>query len=1174
MVHPTKIVLSVALAIAAPLSHGASTELTDTPLPVISSVAPNIMFVIDDSGSMSHIVVDTPYDASVTYSTCTTPAAPFDQGSATVIGARSTGYEFGVGIWKDGSGTYVRVDDGSVNYYSYDAAANRCFNPNLYYLVTSLNATYDRGDAWRSNTSNGTSIYTGNYLNWFFCTGTAPNCNSATNFGGGAQRKPGTKTRLEVVKESAKEVITGLGNVRVGLTGYAGDAGGSLKAEVKTLDATHRTTLETQINNLSNINWTPLAETMADVGRYFTLGYPSTSNLKLHPSSASPSNETVATVFNNHSITNATGNASLASPIQYWCQKSFAVLMTDGLPTQDQSISSHLKEYYGYCTSNPSNCTGNDGKRKKMVDTSGTITATDEFYETSNSSDYLDDVANALYDIDLRPDLVPTSGTKTNKNNLLTYTIGFSDPMLATTTVLRRAAQYGGGLSLTAGNASALTTAFQSAADDILAKDGSAAAVAVANAHVTNTDNASYSTSYNSGTWSGDLVAYPINTTTGVPNINTPIWDSGCTTPGALVDPADASKGVLGCSAQTLLDLKTASSRKIFTSNDTSTCRSNCGIPFQPSTASGTAGVDKLSTAQLTRLRTPSSTDGDAVVAYLRGDKSGETAGTYRSRAHILGDTVDAEPLVIREPDRNYLDTGYTTYRQSNDTRQRLVIQASNDGMVHAFNSLTGQEEWAYVPDILISSANDPANSSTALLNTRTRRSNFTHYFLIDGTPVTGDVDFNNTDGSSGSPDWRTMIVGGFGKGARGYYALDVTSPTATSESNAALKALWEFPRSIVDTTARTNAFANLGYTFGKPIIVKTEAKGWVVLVTSGYNNGTDTGGDGKGHLYVINPKTGDLIADLVTPQCNEEVTASTANSQAYPCGLTHVNAYVESRDANNTAEYAYAGDLYGNVWRFKLTGASTSDWTVTKMATLRAGNTGTSTRQPITSVPELAKIDVGGGTFKYFVYVGTGQYLGKPDLPCPPSPATCAWTPNAQSTQTQSMYGLVDPRDGTTLPDPLLGSLTQQTYTTNAAGTSRTFSTNSISFTGGSAKKGWYVNFAGGDGERIVTDPALAVGTLVFTTNIPNTTPCIPGGSSWIYAIDYKTGGQVDGASWGGQKLATALASRPVLVQLPNGQIKALTRLSDATTVTTTVPTSGTASAGKRVSWRELLED
>jgi len=1135
-------------------SFAASTDLSNTPLPVTSSVPPNIMFAIDNSGSMGNIVPAAPYDSGTTYATCP-QGLTLAGGATTVLGANSgsTGYTLAV-TQTDGS---LWIGSGGARDRYGTTAGNMCFDTGLYYVM-GLNADSDGGDGY-NYASKYSAIYTGNYLNWYLSS-TADHT-VADNFGASGTRKSGTQTRLEIAQLAAKTVLTGLDKVRVGLFSYNGSTGGQLLQIMDVLDSSKRTSMNTAINALTASNWTPLAETLADIGKYFTTGY--TGNLTLHPAGSS-STQTVAQVFP-HNYANSSGVDTPPAPIQQWCQKSFAVLMTDGVPTQDQNISSPLQEYYGYCTANPANCTGNFGERKFQLDASGAVTTTPEFYEASsiNPSDYLDDVADALYDIDLRPDLTP--GTKTTKNNLLTYTIGFADPVLQSSTLLSRAAAYGGGLNFAATDVSTLVAAFQQASDDILAKDGSAAAVAVANAHVTNTDNASYATSYNSGTWTGDLIAYPINTSTGVPDVAAPIWDAGCSNPAAFVDPSDTTKGVLGCSAQVQLDLKTSATRKIFTSNDTSTCFYNCGIPFQPTTASGSSGTDKLSTAQQTLLNTPTLTDGAAVVNYLRGDKSGETTGTFRSRSHLLGDTVNAEPLVVREPDRNYLDLDYATFKSSNDNRTRVILQASSDGMVHAFNSLSGVEEWAYVPNLLISNAKDPNNNSTSLLNTRSRKISFNHYFLLDGTPVAGDVDFNNA-GATGntSTSWGTIAVGGLGKGGRGYYALNLTSTTATDEAGAAGKALWEFPRSINDATRRASASLNMGYSYGKPIIAKTLAAGWVVLVTSGYNNGTnsgDSGGDGLGHLYVLNAKTGDLIADLTTPGCN--TTPATK-----PCGLSSINAYVENRDIDNTVQIAYGGDLYGNLYRFDLTGATVDSWSVSKLATLRSGPAASDAVQPITTVPELAKITV-SGVDKYLVYVGTGMYLGTSDLPCPTSPATCAWTPNSQSTQTQTMYGLVDPRDGSTLPDPLLGSLVAQTYTTS--GDTRTFTANAVDL---SSKKGWYVNFTAG--ERLVTDPALASGALIFTSNIPSTTSCVPGGSSWLYAIDYQTGGKITSTTTdfaGGTFLANALASRPVLIQLPNGSVKAIVRLSDTTTVTKDVPTGGTATAGRRVSWREIID-
>ena len=1152
--YTTHGLLLLALGCFHAASHAAPADLTDTPLPVQSSVPPNIMFMIDKSGSMGSIVPTV--NDSVNYGNCPGTGTAFAGGTATPITAGADGTWYSV--WVNGATGALQVLRNGSSLADYGTGTGKfCFDPSLYYMV-GLDATYDFYGNWYSGSL---AIYKGNYLNWYF--GSSADKGVPDTFGttSGNRRKSGAQTRLEVAKSAAKTVITGLDTTRVGLFSYGPDDAGVLLEPIGTLDAAKRTAMNTKIDALTADGWTPLAETLASVGNYFTTGY--SGNLKLHPAASIPTNASIADVFPNGFVNNS-GTTPVAAPIQQYCQKSFTVFLTDGMPTQDQSVSSSLREYYGYCSGTNANCTGSYGKRNFKLDSSGAVTSVAELYERAgnNPSDYLDDVANALYDIDLRPDLVVSATTpKSGKNNLTTYMIGFADPTLDYTTLLERSALYGGGLSFTASDSASLASAFSNITNDILAKDGSAAAVAVANAHVTNTDNASYATSYNSGVWTGDLIAYPINTITGAPNINAPIWNTGCTNPSAYVDSSDTSKGVLGCSAQVQLDTLAPASRKIFTMKDVA-CLGDCGVPFQPSTVTGVAGTDKLSVAQQTLLNTPGQTDGAAVVDYLRGVRTGEIAGTYRTRAHVLGDMVNGEPLVIREPDRNYVDLNYSTFKTSNKNRTRIIFQVSNDGMAHAFDSLTGAELWAYVPNMLISNAKDPANSSTSLLNTRSRRTSFNHYFLLDGTPVTGDVDFANS-GATGvlTTDWRTIVVGGMGKGGRGYYAIDFTSTTAASEATAASKALWEFPASITNTARRNSAFANMGYSFGKPVIVKTAAMGWVVLLTSGYNNGTGaggSGGDGKGHLYVVNAKTGDLIEDLVTTGCHDTPATNA-------CGLAHVNAYIENKDKDNTAELAYGGDLYGNLWRFDLRGNASNGWSVSRMATLRSGNTATSAVQPITTVPELAKI-ITGGVAKYYVYVGTGMFLGKTDLPCPPSPTSCAWSPNAQSTQTQTMYGLIDTRTTTTLPDPLLPTLQPQTYTTT--GNTRVMTANAVA----SSQNGWYVNFTGG--ERLVTDPGLASGTLVFTSSIPSTTPCVPGGSSWLYAIDYATGGKVTDSTYGGTFLGDALASRPVLIQLPDGRVMALIRLSDTTTVIKQVPAPGNPASSKRVSWRELIDN
>lgn len=1069
----------------------AATDLTDTPLAVRNLSQPNIMFMVDNSGSMSNIVPDAPFDPNTTYlSTCT---SILSGGVSAPNFPTSTSYDVAI-RQSNGDVMIMRGTDA----FTF-GASSACFAPNLRYNARLLgNSTGNT-----NNTCGGSftcsrpgtylpAVYTGNYLNWYF--GQASAYTSAANFGASASRKAGTTTRLEIAKTTAKTVVDSLSNVRVGLSTYNGDNGGTLLEVIDGINAAKKTALKTKIDGLSATGSTPLAETLADIGRYFTTGY--IGNLTLHPEGASPDPQSIDSIFNSHSINNSSGVSTLPAPIQYFCQKSFAVLLTDGRPQFDQTISTHLADYDGDCSgANAANCTTFDRKNSQLYESAG--------------SDYLDDVAQALYEMDLRPDLQPSvaSGLTKGKNNIATYTIGFADLQVADDPLLLDTATQGGGERYLPANTTELLSAFEDALENILAVDGASAAVAVANANVTSTDNNSYASSYNSGTWTGDLENFDINPANGVVS-STATW-----------------------SAQPLLDMRTAASRYIASHNGLAGA-SGDGIQFQPNSASTTT---KLSTDQQTLLNTPSTTDGAAVVAYLRGDQSGEP-GTYRARTHLLGDIINAEPVVVRNPSASYTDTGYSAFRTAQASRQTIIYQGANDGMLHAFRESTGEEEWAYIPNLIL-----------ADLNLRTRKTGFTHRFYVDGTPFSGDVDFSETAGVTGNPaaDWRTLLVGGLNKGGRGYYALDITNPVlpaSNQESTLAAKVLWEFPLSITNATDRATVTANMGYSYGNPIIVKTQNEGWVVLVTSGYNNGTDTGGDGEGYLYVLNAKTGDLIQSISTG----------VGSDSDPSGLSKISAYVENASTDNTTTFVYGGDLKGNVWRFDLTGAKNT-WNVKKLATLVDDN---GNFQPVTTAPELARINI-NGTDRYLVYVGTGQYLGDSDLT-----GIAGITSNSHASQTQTIYGLLDDQSTTPLISPLRSNLQEQTITANVA------SSNEVSFP---TEKGFYLDFPD-TGERLVTDPTLAEGVLIFTTNTPTSTTCVPGGSSKLYFIDYTNGGLVNNATYSVVNFPDALSSRAVVIKLPSGQVDTLTRQSDKDTVTTQVPVTASSSATRRINWREII--
>ncbi len=781
---------------------------------------------------------------------------------------------------------------------------------------------------------------------------------------------------------------------------------------------------------------------------------------------------------------------SYRSPISASCQKNFVLLVTDGMPTGTKSGGNYTS------AQRADTCSAWDTETNKCAGTWSFGTASSETLlavDALRSVDYSGCDGCSTFDVQ-------------------TYVVAMGDAVANAqpVAVMSEMAKRGGtDQAFFAADANSMRNAIAAATRNAEAKTGAAAAVAVSNAIVTK-DTVSFQSTFYSGNWTGDLKAYAIDAETG-----------------ALKEPALWS-------AQSLLDKRSAGERKIASYNG-----SDRGIRFLPSDGTGAT----LASEQQAQV---SASDGAGIVNYIRGDRSGETATVgaeqkYRQRAALLGDIVNAEPVVLVAPTADYSEAtnpGYAAFKTLHASRPTLVLQGANDGMLHAFNAANGDEAWAYVPSLVLPTL---ANLS--------RLTDFVHKYYVDGTPTVADVDFDRTGGAAGSgvPDWRTILVGGLGKGGRGYYALDVTNDAPADETGVAATVLWEFPNS----STPPQVVANLGYSYGKPVIAKVGDQGWVALVTSGYNNintitvttegkSTTYTGDGVGHLFVLNAKTGALIKDIATG----------SGSTAAPSGLASFSGYLESASVDNTVSQVYAGDLDGKVWRFDLSGAP-DDWQVSQLAALvdAAGNA-----QPVTTAPELATIFEDSATYR-FVYVGTGRYLGDSDV---------------TTTAAQTMYGLVDDLSAAPLINPLRAKLQRQTLSVMSDPDYRSASEAKFKLSGQGKKRGWYVDLPA-TGERVSTDPQLAFGALVFTSNVPSLESCVPGGSSYFNILDYRTGGLLDGMLWSSHFLGKALASRVVLVRLESGEVKAVIRMSDATTRTESVPAPLAVPEVRRVSWREL---
>jgi len=676
---------------------------------------------------------------------------------------------------------------------------------------------------------------------------------------------------------------------------------------------------------------------------------------------------------------------------------------------------------------------------------------------------------------------------------------------------LWHAAVNGRGQYFSATDPASLSTSLTDALNSIDQDTGASAAATTSNPNITSGDNFVFESTFTEGDWYGELVRKRLDLITGevAPTID---WR-----------------------LSTLLDAKTWSARSIYTFDSAAGNKlkaftwANLSLGeranFELAKLTSVAGLTQFCAAGVSCLPVPTQTAaaGEPLVNFIRGDRVNEGAPTdtskaFRSRAHVLGDIVNAEAVYVKGPLKSYSDPGFAAHKTAMAGRTGMVYLASNDGMLHAIDAADGDEKWAYIPAQLI-----PELYQLADKNYKNQ-----HRFFADGTPSVGEICVSNC-ANAGAAVWKTILVAGFNKGGRGYYALDITDPAAPA-------ALWEFTD------------VNMGYTYGNPVITKLADGTWVVAVTSGYNNVSP--GDGEGRLYLLNASTGTPVRTISTG----------AGDTTTPSGLAKISAWVDYPNTDNTAARIYGGDLLGNLWRFDINDAiAPTGYEAHRLVTFEDASAPPKA-QPITTAPQLAEVE----TFPV-VYVGTGSYLGASDL---------------SNVNTQSFYAIKDKLDATTYSSPrLVSSIVKQTLTDsvcpagqefcNLGETVRTSSNLPVDW---AVNDGWFFDLPS-SGERNNTDPQLALGTLVFTTNIPGASVCSAGGTSFLYFVDYRTGGSVDG-SGGYMALGLAgLATRPVFAQLPSGEMKVLVRLADGTTPSRDVPIQPPKGITRRISWRELVD-
>ena len=452
---------------------------SDSPLLSASTVAPNVMLLVDDSGSMDNLIWATGFDQTKVPQQVYSCYSRYSCSSLQTLdmtsdnqflssfyqGSCSSGYYgFTLSTSRNASVYCLKLPD------PLGGGNTRISNKYLYYLITQMTS-----------------------LQKDYTDGTIP-----------------TDYRINVARNVASLLVTNNRNLRIGLATFNPPSnsdpgpGGYIVRSISDLSPvsgtytvtqtqanTNYTNLLSSISTLRSIANTPLAETYYEITRYF---------------------RGLTSYYNSSSLT-------YTSPIQYRCQKNYGVVVTDGLPTYDRTF--------------PTNDPQSQGGIYTLPNWGNVSTVNNPNGDNEGDTMYLDAIANFANSIDMRSAGNDGAGKSWDsadfpKQNMVTYTVGLT----ASNQMLANAAYYGKGKYYLAIDQAGLSTALSSAFSDITSKAGSGGGGA-SNSASAGTATSYFQSAYDPKDWRGTIKSYGLNTN-GTVNLSSVNWSSDNTiVPGA-----------------------------------------------------------------------------------------------------------------------------------------------------------------------------------------------------------------------------------------------------------------------------------------------------------------------------------------------------------------------------------------------------------------------------------------------------------------------------------------------------------------------------------------------------------------------------------------------------------------------------------------------------------------
>jgi type IV pilus assembly protein PilY1 len=374
----------------------------------------------------------------------------------------------------------------------------------------------------------------------------------------------------------------------------------------------------------------------------------------------------------------------------------------------------------------------------------------------------------------------------------------------------------------------------------------------------------------------------------------------------------------------------------------------------------------------------------------------------------------------------------------------KTVFIGANDGMLHAIDADSsdttnrGKVLFSYVPKGIDYTAM-ASLSATA----------YSHRYFVDGQiDVISQADQGND---------KNILVGALGRGGRGVFALDVTNPTAMTTSQV----LWD------NTTQDSTTEKDMGYVLGRVLIRNGNGGKTYAFVPNGIDSP-----NGSATLFVY-----ELNANGGIASTTKLVADSGSGNGLMSLGMADLNG-------DNKVDTVYGGDLKGNVWRWDFSG-NTPPATAVKLFQAKDD---ANTPQPITGGLGVGR-DSSGNIFLGF---GTGRFISSSDMP------------GVATQTTQTLYGIKDQVANISGRDKLQQRTIPYSGTTAEGAAARGFENYSALPLD---KMGWYIDLP--VPERTISAPTIYGTAMYLSTVIPATgSDCNSSvGSGFLNAIDLYTG-------------------------------------------------------------------